>query len=92
MNYEEFISSRENRWGELDQLSSHIQHQGYSSLSRDDLDSFLVLYRQACADLAYVRTYCEPIFQTAGLKNISTAWWPGLIPSCPEPVRLLHKE
>ncbi|MGC1122670.1 MAG: stage II sporulation protein M [Candidatus Methanofastidiosia archaeon] len=57
MNYEEFISSRENRWGELDQLSSRIQHQGYSSLSRDDLDSFLILYRQACADLAYVRTY-----------------------------------
>ncbi|MBU7015153.1 MAG: stage II sporulation protein M [Theionarchaea archaeon] len=57
MNYEEFISSREGRWEELDQLSSHIKRKGYSSLSRDDLDSFLRLYRQGCADLAYVRTY-----------------------------------
>ena len=56
MRYEEFIDTHEGRWNQLRHLSQRIKKQGYSSLTSEELDSFLLLYRQACADLAYVRT------------------------------------
>ncbi len=56
MSYEEFISARENRWEHLRSLSDRIKTRGHSALAPDELDSFLLLYRQACADLAYIRT------------------------------------
>ena len=56
MRYEEFIETREGRWDHLRHLSQRIQRGGYTSLSSEELDEFLLLYRQACADLAYIRT------------------------------------
>ncbi len=56
MMYEEFIDTHEGRWEHLRHLSERIQNQRYSSLQPEELDSFLLLYRQTSADLAYVRT------------------------------------
>lgn len=56
MRYEEFITTHQQRWNDLNALSERIKSQGYASLSSEELDSFLLLYRQACADLAYIRT------------------------------------
>ena len=56
MSYEEFISAHEKRWERLRSLSKRIKTHGHSALAPDELDSFLLLYRQACADLAYIRT------------------------------------
>lgn len=56
MRYEEFIETHEARWTQLRTLSERIRVRGYTSLTSEELDSFLRLYRQACADLAYVRT------------------------------------
>jgi uncharacterized membrane protein SpoIIM required for sporulation len=56
MRYEEFIETREGQWDQLRHLSRRIQRGGYTSLSSEELDDFLLLYRQACADLAYIRT------------------------------------
>jgi uncharacterized membrane protein SpoIIM required for sporulation len=56
MRYEEFIDTHQGRWNNLHSLSERIKNQGYASLTAEELDSFLHMYRQACADLAYVRT------------------------------------
>ncbi len=56
MNYEEFIATHEGRWQRLSLLSEKIKGQGYSHLMSEEIDSFLLLYRQAIADLAYLRT------------------------------------
>ena len=56
VRYEEFIEIHEEQWKMLRTLSERIRVQGHSSLTSEELDSFLRLYRQACADLAYVRT------------------------------------
>ena len=56
MRYEEFITTHQQQWDNLRILSQRIKKQGHASLSSEELDSFLLLYRQACADLAYVRT------------------------------------
>jgi len=56
MSYEEFIKTHEGRWEHLRLLSERIKSHGHSSLTPQELDSFLLLYRQGCADLAYIRT------------------------------------
>lgn len=56
MSYEEFIAAHEGRWQHLQSLSERIQNRGYSSLTTEELTSFLLLYRQTAADLAYIRT------------------------------------
>lgn len=56
MRYEEFIDAHEGRWNQLRSLSDRIHRKGFSSLTSEELDSFLLLYRQTCADLAYIRT------------------------------------
>lgn len=56
MRYEEFIEAHEERWNQLRLLSERIKKRGHSSLTSEELDTFLLLYRQACADLAYFRT------------------------------------
>jgi uncharacterized membrane protein SpoIIM required for sporulation len=56
MRYEEFIETHEERWDQLRFLSERIRTQGYTSLTSEELDTFLLLYRQTCADLAYFRT------------------------------------
>jgi uncharacterized membrane protein SpoIIM required for sporulation len=57
MRYEEFIDTHEQRWKRLEILSDKIRSEGYRSLSDDELDSFLLLYRQTSADLAFIRTH-----------------------------------
>jgi uncharacterized membrane protein SpoIIM required for sporulation len=57
MRYEEFIDEHEQRWNRLEILSNKIKSEGYTSLSEDELDSFLLLYRRASADLAFIRTH-----------------------------------
>jgi len=57
MRYEEFIDTHEKRWKQLELLSEKITRKGYRSLRDDELDSFLLLYRQTSADLAYTRTH-----------------------------------
>jgi uncharacterized membrane protein SpoIIM required for sporulation len=56
MRYEEFIDAHEKRWQTLRLLSNRIRTHGSHSLSSEELDSFLLLYRQTSADLSYVRT------------------------------------
>jgi uncharacterized membrane protein SpoIIM required for sporulation len=57
MRYEEFIDEHEQQWKRLEILSDKIHSEGYRSLSEDELDSFLLLYRQTSADLAFIRTH-----------------------------------
>ncbi len=56
MSYEEFIAAHEGRWHQLQSLLERIQTRGYSSLTTEELTTFLLLYRQTGADLAYIRT------------------------------------
>lgn len=57
MQYEEFIDVNGERWKRLEILSEKIKKRGYRSMSKDELDSFLLLYRQTSADLAFIRTH-----------------------------------
>ncbi|MGD2246971.1 MAG: stage II sporulation protein M [Candidatus Methanofastidiosia archaeon] len=70
MRYEEFISSCQPRWERLRSLSERIQKKGYSSLTSEELDSFLLWYRQTSADLAYVRTHFPDTAVEAYLNNV----------------------
>lgn len=70
MRYEEFISSCQPRWERLRSLSERIQKRGYSSLSSEELDSFLLWYRQTSADLAFVRTHFPDTTLEAHLNDL----------------------
>lgn len=56
MNIDQFTAKNAEQWSQLENLSTKLKSRKRSSLTKDDINQFWVLYNQACSHLSYAKT------------------------------------